>query len=140
MPQRCGRVILAAVVLFSATSLPAQQAPPGPTAQQQQHAAGLWLRTAPADSAASAPMAPMAFGSDDTYRWEGALIGFVTGAVLFTFSGLFWCADAGSACGTRDTITGIMIGGTLFGFPGMLIGGLFPKHPPDRGQDGGTDE
>ena len=140
MPQRCGRVILAAVVLFSATSLPAQQVPLGLTARQQQHAAELRFRTAPVDSATSAPMAPIAFGSDDTYRWEGALIGFVTGALLFTFSGLFWCEDAGSACGTEDTIRGIMIGGTLFGFPGMLIGGLFPKHPPARDQQGGPAE
>jgi hypothetical protein len=133
-------VILAAVVLFSATSLPAQQVPTGLTARQQQHAAELRFRTAPVDSADSAPTVPIAFGSPDTYRWEGALIGFVTGAVLFTFSGLFWCADAGSACGTEDTIRGIMIGGTLFGFPGMLIGGVFPKHPPARDLQGGPAE
>ena len=135
--RKCRRgLFLAAVLVFSATSLHAQQSPAGLTAQQQQHAAGLRFEPETADQTASRPNSSLVFG-DDTYRWEGALIGFVTGALLFTYSGLFWCADAGSACGTEDTITGIMIGGTLFGFPGLLIGGLFPKHPPVREQEGG---
>jgi len=134
--------MLVCVVLSPSVGAPltAQQTLSESIARQQQHAAEFVAQAAAVDRPESRLQLSVTFGSPDTYRWAGALIGFVTGAVLFTFSGLFWCADAGSACGTEDTIRGIMIGGTLFGFPGMLIGGLFSKHPPNRAEDGRTDE
>ena len=113
--------------------LAAQQALTESTARQQQHAAG--LRSAPeaVDPAASQSIPALVFGSDDTYRWEGAAIGFAIGAVTFTYAGLLWCADN---CEVTAVASSILVGGILFGFPGMLIGGLFSKHPPVRTQEG----
>jgi len=117
-------------------SLAAQQPLSESSARQQQRAAGLRIETEVPDPVASRPNSSSVFGSDSTYRWEGATIGFVIGAALFTYAGLNLCYDN---CGVRVPV-GALVGGALFGFPGLLIGGLFSKHPPVRDQEGVTVE
>jgi len=89
------------------------------------------LRTAPTEAVSA-----LTFGSPDSYRWEGAVIGFVIGGAALTYLGLRVCTDN---C-TVSAIGGFLGGGILGGFTGMLIGGLFPKDPPVRNQEGGTVE
>jgi hypothetical protein len=77
-----------------------------------------------------------AFGSKDTYRWEGAVLGGVLGALMFGYMGLRVCY---SDC-VPSTAAIALTGGVLGGFTGMMIGGLFSKQPPVRDQDGEGDE
>ena len=112
--------------------LSAQQALSESAARQQQRAAGLRIETEVPDPVDSQQNSSLVFGSDSTYRWEGAAIGFAVGAALFTYAGLNLCEDN---CGVRVPV-GALVGGAFFGFPGLLIGGLFSKHSPARTKEG----
>ena len=130
------RALLVCVLLGPSVGAPlsAQQALTESTARQQQHAAELRARAA-ADTAADSRDAPrLAFGSPDTYRWEGALIGGVIGGLGMGYAFLRVCYD--DCVGTG--IVGFVTGAVLGGFTGMLMGGLFSKHPPVRTKEGGA--
>ena len=82
--------------------------------------------------AASASDTRLVFGSPDNYRWEGAVLGGVLGAITFAYLGLRVCYDN---C-VPPTVGLALTGAVLGGFTGMAIGALFSKQPPVRGQEG----
>jgi predicted lipid-binding transport protein (Tim44 family) len=116
--------------------LPAQQALSESTAQQQQHAADLLAQAATVVPGDSRLQPSVTFGSPETYRWEGALIGGIIGGLGIGYMFLRVCYDDCVAQG----IVGFVTGAALGGFTGMLIGGLFSKQPPVRNQEGGPAE
>jgi len=113
--------------------LAAQQALSESTARQQQRAAGLWPAPSAAEPAGSPPA--VAFGTPDTYRWEGAIVGVAIGALMF---GSMTANACGDGCGLQ-TAEGAFLGGIFGGFSGMLIGNLFHKHASTGEKEGATD-
>jgi len=75
----------------------------------------------------------MTFGSPDTYRWEGALMGGIIGGLGMGYMFLRVCYDDCLAMGLGGFVTGAVLGG----FTGMLIGGLFSKVPESNPQPSG---
>ena len=126
-----GSVLLGASV---ATPVAAQQALSESMSHQQRHAAG--LRPAPNAVEPAGSVPALTFGSADTYRWEGAIAGAVVGALMFTSVSANACDDS---CGLQ-TAENAFFGGIFGGFSGMLIGNLFPKHPPPRAPEGRMNE
>jgi hypothetical protein len=128
--------MLVSVLLCPSVGAPlaAQQALSESMAHQQRHAAGLRPAANAIEPAGSAPA--LAFGSADTYRWEGAIVGIVAGALMFGS----WSANACGDCCGLQTAESAFLGGIFGGFSGMLIGNLFHKHQPARAQEDGTDE
>jgi hypothetical protein len=124
-----GSVLVGAWV---ATPVAAQQALSESMSHQQRHAAGLLHASNAIEPAQPAP--GLAFGSADTYRWEGAIAGAVVGALMFGSLAANACDDG---CGLQ-TAESAFLGGIFGGFSGMLIGNLFSKHPPVRDHGGGA--
>ena len=127
MPQRSRCLVPLLVLSIAVTPLAAQQLLPELTARQQRHAATLQSK-APAPEADARPQPAPVFGSPQNYRWEGALIGGIIGGAGVTYMGLRVCEEN---CGLAAVGT-FAFGGVLGGFVGMVIGGLFPKQPPDQ--------
>ena len=117
-----------------AAPLAAQQALSESMSHQQRHAAG--LRPAPDAVEPAGAVRALAFGPADTYRLEGAIAGAVVGALMFGSLSANGCDDN---CGLQIA-EGAFLGAIFGGFSGMLIGNLFPKHPPPRAPEGGMIE
>ena len=119
------RMAVAAFVLLSAP----------PALQAQRLAAPLATYRPPA-RISSPRFAQPANSTAPDYRWEGLAIGAFGG-------GLFGAYVGNAFCGADDTphqgscvfatIEGGLIGATVFGVVGGLLGTMFPKSPsPDR--------
>ena len=110
--------------LLTAGRLEAQHALPMP------HPSPVWSRATEIER----PLAPAlrSAGTSQSYWREGLIIGGVLG-------GIAGGALAGGMCGDSDsgysgscvapTIGGVLVGAVIVGVPGVLIGGLFKKHP-----------
>ena len=76
-------------------------------------------------------LAPLVVVNERDHRWEGAAIGALLGGVTLAYVGARVCEHD---CTLRAS--GAFVGGAILGgFPGLLIGGLFPKSRTPGGTD-----
>ncbi len=116
-------VLMGGLMAAAPRPLLAQRLPPATYAS--------WEPTLPGFSRAPAggflPTAP-------DYRWEGILIGGTAGFAFGGYLGFEFChwSDSPRRHCTLAAIEGALVTGVLGAGMGGLIGGLFPKPPPER--------
>jgi hypothetical protein len=92
------------------------------------------LSVTPARSSQLASLVESDSVSQPTHWKEGAIVGGLVGAIAGGVLAYAACEQAEtSRC---STVPGIILGAALLAIPGALIGGQFPKGPPEEEEAG----
>jgi hypothetical protein len=122
-------LLLVFVVATSVAQVPAGSRTGGPL--RPGPARAVWVRAELAHRAtARVPLGGFLGPGDQDYRYTGFFIGAWLGLAATTFA-VAWCSDPDNSCSSgRALLLGPVVSAAL-GVGGAVIGGLFPKAPPE---------